>query len=559
MIGGIFLVRSEAPWASWLGWLTSFAIYSLFAAIFFVVHGTDPPLMIDHLAYMKQADDIIGAHPDGAYWRSLNETHSYGVAMAYLYGLTGSHIVSMKFLLSAMTILSLLAFELLMGLVSTAKWKSVLFALLSGFFVTFGASFWGYTDYAASVQRTAIMPIALVSVWFWLAQGDRPLKFIVFPALVGLSVVHLSAYYVAAVLGIVAFWDWAARRRFRLDFHLLWLITSLVAAQIVHFAIEQLGLAFTDNLMNLVVPISGGKLDHATAWQIELMAFPWRNMPLPLPTLLTIAASYGVIFLVAVAGLVHAARRGLTELDRAMITLAIATIVIAYGPQLLLWVARQLISIYPLSLEETRAVNLIMIPSLYFGYRFFDLLWNAQNLSWSRSLAAGVALLIVLQPLTVLRMIPESGKQRILDLALGAGLIRKSDSLRLLYARQVLGLPDEGAKFYYSARGVLRWLRENAGPNTRVISTLNELLLVDVDRVGPFNGLLNKAVAAPERKLWADSVADADQAIASGDLAEVDLVGRKYGATLAVVPWTAHGALYRDEYYSIVRIGQSSE
>src|SRR6476469_8154751 len=64
-----------------IGWFGSLAVYAVFAGVVFIVHGAEPALMIDHLAYMKQADDILLAHPDGDYWRSINQLHSYAVAM----------------------------------------------------------------------------------------------------------------------------------------------------------------------------------------------------------------------------------------------------------------------------------------------------------------------------------------------------------------------------------------------------------------------------------------------------------------------------------------------
>jgi len=553
-LSAVSFSRSRPIAKASIGWLGSLAVYAVLAGVVFIVHGAEPPLMIDHLAYMKQADDILLAHPDGDYWRSVNQLQSYAVVMAYLYGLTGSHISSLKFLLATMTVLSLLAFELLIGPVVTAKWKAVLITLLSAFFVTFGASFWGYTDFAASVQRTALIPCALAITWFWLYRGDSALKFIVFPALVALSVVHLSAYHLAAILGLVALWDWAARRHFSLDRRFWWLVVSLVAAAGVKFALEKLALAFTNDLSSLVIPTSGPRLDPETAWRIELMAFPWRNMPLPPATLLTIVASYGLIFLMASAGVMRAMRLGLTQLDRSMLTIAGAAVAFAYGPQTLLWIARQFWPIYPFSLEETRAINFIMIPSLYFVYRLFDSLWSHGSFVRSRAIPAAVVLLVLLQPLFLLRVAPDDWKNRAITIAVEHGLIQTGDSLRLMYARNVLALPEKGARFYYSARGVIGWLSENTCTHTRVVSTLNELILVDVERIGPFNGMIDKALASPDRKVWAESVVDVDRAIRSRDWEQVELAGQKYGATLAVVPWPSPNALYSDAYYSIVPI-----
>jgi hypothetical protein len=543
--------------ASWLGLAASIAIYSLFATVVFLFHGSEPPLSADHLAYMRLADEIMRLHPDGSYWKRITQIHSYGVALAYLYALTGSHVLSFKLLLALLTVLSLLAFELFIGLVSDSKWKSVLFSLVSGSFVTFGASFWGYTDFAASLQRTVMVPVMLTSVWFFLSRPDRAVKFAVFPFLVAASILHLGAYYVAAVLGLLELWDWAVRRRFRLDRRLMWFGVSLAVAYLVRIAMEVSGLAFTGNLWGLVFPDSGLFMDPAEAWQVELKAFPWRNMPLPLATVATIAASYGLVFVVAVTGIVVARRQGLDQLDRAMLLLAGAILVLAYGPQTLLWIARQFLPVYPFSVEETRAINLIMIPSLYFGYRVFDSLWAQADLGvrHRRPSALLVVFLLVLQPLELLRILPTRAREGVLETAVSAGFIRQDDSLRLLYARQLLGLDHGGERFYYSARGVVDWLRKNAGRDTRVVSTLNELLLTDVQRIGPFNGLLGIRIADPERKRWADSVVEVERAMSSHDIRQVEAVAKKYGAELAIVPWPAPNALYRDEHYSVIRTG----
>jgi hypothetical protein len=541
---------------SWLGLAVSVSIYSLFAAVVFVIHGSEPPLSADHIAYMHLADEIARLEPDGAYWKRISQIHSYGVALAYLHPLTGSHILSLKLLLAALSVFSFLAFELFIGLFSDAKWKSVLFALVSGNLVTFGASLWGYTDFSASLQRTVMVPVMLVAVWFYVSRADSVIKYLAFPVLVAASVLHLSAYYVAAVLGLLELWNWGARRRFRIDRQLKWFAFSLAIAYLVKIAQEQIGLAFTDNLAaGLVFPDAGERMDPQEAWQVELKAFPWRNMPLPFATLATIAASYGTILLVAIGGIVAARRRGFTELDRTMLVLGGAVIVLAYGPQTLLWIIRQFLPIYPLSLEETRAINMLMIPSLYFGYRFFDALWTqSTGFVPRRAIAVAAILLLVLQPIEVLPMLPTRAKEAIFAWALSIGAIRKDDSLRQQYARQLLGLENGSERFYYSARGVIEWLRMNVDRGTPVLSNLNELLLANVRAVGAFNGLLGIRVADPQRKQWAESVVEVQQAISSRDLAQVELVARKYGADLAVVPWPVSDALYRDGHYSIVKV-----
>jgi hypothetical protein len=537
----------------WLGFVLSAAIYAVFAGIVFVVHGPEPSLNIDHLAYLRLADDIRWQHPAGDYWRSTTQVQSYGVLLAYMYWFTASHVLSLKLCLAVMTVASLLAFELFIGLVTNEKWKAVAMTLLSASFVSFGASFWGYTDFSASLNRTALIPVTLLMAWLYLAAGERPVKFAVFPLLTLASLVHLSAYYAAAILALVELWSWGVNRRFRLDRRLLWFLAGVAAMFLVREGLKLLSVDNTIMLHKLVIPDEPKLMLPADeAWRIELFAFPWRNMPLPLTTLAMMALSYGLILAVAAASAFRLWRRDqLTVLDRTMLVLAGAVVCFAYGPQTLLWAARQFLGVYPFGIEEVRAINLIMIPSLYFVFRMLDALWSSER----RIAAVLMAIAILAQPLAVLRALPVEARELVVKAARASGVIRAGDSLRLLYARQTLGLENAGPRFYYSALGVVRWLQGHAERGAPVVTTLNEALLADVTAVGAFNGLLNKPIGDPARKRWAESVEEVSAAIASGQVEQVQAVARKYDARFAVVPWSVPGAAYRDENYSIIRVG----
>src|SRR5689334_3405950 len=82
------------------GCLASLGIYALFALAVFVVHGSQPLLGADHVSYIQLGDSILRACPAGDYWRELTSVRTLGVVLAYLHGMTGSHVLSMKIVLA---------------------------------------------------------------------------------------------------------------------------------------------------------------------------------------------------------------------------------------------------------------------------------------------------------------------------------------------------------------------------------------------------------------------------------------------------------------------------
>jgi len=94
-------------------WSTSLVLYVIFAAIVFLVQGSRPLLGPDHVTYFQLADSIINAHPAGDYWRETDSVRSFGVLLAYFHTWTASHILSMKLILAAASVLYLLSAELL--------------------------------------------------------------------------------------------------------------------------------------------------------------------------------------------------------------------------------------------------------------------------------------------------------------------------------------------------------------------------------------------------------------------------------------------------------------
>jgi hypothetical protein len=296
------------------------------------------------------------------------------------------------------------------------------------------------------------------------------------------------------------------------------------------------------------------KLTSREAWKIELLAFPWRNFPPTLATLATIASSFGVIFLLAVAGAVGASRSGAAKpLDREMVTFAFAVLLAAYGLQILLWSVRSVIPFYPINFEEVRAINMLMIPSIYFVFRLYEHAPRFGGLS-ERSIRIAIVVAFVLQPIFVVRALPAQWREGLIERTVAWGALKTSDAPRMLYARHFLGLAGDGRRFYYSSRSALEWLERNTGPSDRVLTNLNELNLSSVKTVGPFLGILDLDIWDARRATWAETLDAVDRALAARDLDQVMALARSLGATYAVVDWPVEQAAYRDDDYSIVRV-----
>jgi hypothetical protein len=535
--------------------LFSAVIYSAFAAAVFLAHGNAPDITVDHVTYLKGANEIIEANPDGFYARDLTSITSYGVLLAYLHEWTRSHILSLKLLLAVFTVFHLFSTEVFFRLLTREWWKAVLFSLLAAFFVSFGAPIWGVTDFIASLNRSIVVPFMILIVYGFVAWHDRPWKYLAYPLLVALSVLHLSVYYLLLTLIVYEAWDFAIERRLKLDRRLLWFAAGLLLAFVMTQIIEAAGIGvFKHVFYTLGQALTAGTITPAESWKLELYVNPWRNMPLPLTTLAAMAASFGLIGLLALAGLGVSIRRGLTQLDRRMLAFGAAVVVASYGPQTLMWLVRSVIPIYPVNFEEMRAISLVMLPALYFVLRLFESAVADASLARNFAASAVISALVLLQPIVVLRSLPDSTKEAILRLALEKGLILEDDSLRLSYARQFLGLPEDGPRFYYSIRNAIAWLDLHAAEDERVLSDRNDLMLAKVEVIGDLNSLQKKGVTAGVVRALRGAVEDVHRAFRLADMRELERVGRKYGATFAVVPWPVEGAAYRDRHFSIIRI-----
>jgi hypothetical protein len=124
----------------------------------------------------------------------------------------------------------------------------------------------------------------------------------------------------------------------------------------------------------------------------------------------------------------------------------------------------------------------------------------------------------------------------------------------MLYARQLLGLADEGRRFYYSTLPLLEWLERNIGPDDNVLTNLDALYGTRVKAVGPFLHIVTLDVWDPRRAGWARSVELVDEAMRAKDLGRVMELAEKFGAAYAVVDWPVANAIYADGHFSVVRV-----
>jgi hypothetical protein len=606
--------------------LMPLAVYTAFALLIYALQGSEPPLSIDHVSYFKLADDIRTSWQSGDYWRSYNAVTGYGVLLAYMYDYTGSHVASLKLLLVAMTVAFLWSFQGFMSLVTPRRSRAMLFAILSALFVTFGASIWGMTDFSASLNRTVIMPLVILLVWFFFRYLDSPWRYAALPGFILLSLLHLSALHVFLVFCAFEVVDFAVRRRFRftrdIPAFIVAVLLSLVmqafvegkagSGGFVRYTLQMTLPSLAEMLPNpqakeaakptmkvvevatarggvvtersrpvtgvnvargeggvglgsgahvLLEPVAGPntlattkRMSNRDAWRIELMAFPWRNFPPSIATIATIISSYGVILLLALWGVVRVFRSGEARpADRAMVALAGGVVLAAFGLQFALWLLRDLVPVFPINFEEIRAINMLMVPSIYFVYRLYESAPLLGRLS-PRAVRVTILAAFALQPIMMVKAMPASWREGMIDTAVSNGLLKTSDAPRMLYARQFLGLADEGRRFYYSTLPLLEWLERNIGPDERVLTNLDALYGTRIKAVGPFLQIVTMDVWDPRRADWARSVELVDEAMRAKDLGRVFELAEKFGASYAVVDWPVSDSVYNDAYFWVVRV-----
>lgn len=620
---------ARSRFVSWF--LVPFLVYCAFAALVYVWHGPEPALNIDHLSYMKLGDEIRALYP-GDYFRTFNQVRAYGVLLAFAYDYTGSHIVSFKIALALLTVAYLFSFQVFMTLVTRSPARAMLFSVLSALFVSFGASIWGMTDFSASLNRTIVIPLVVLVVWFFFRYFGSGWRYAIYPVLMCMSLLHLSAMHVILVFAGFELLDFAIRRRFRPTWDLARFAVAFAISIGIQATIEKTGVGATSyvgTLISMAVPpakqiiaekpvapppqvatatveappgnadarkaapartereprgtraetppaeerpprdpakplvepappapkdgMPAPKMKHEEAWRVELVAFPWRNMPLPLTTVATIALSFGLIFVLAVTGAVYAFRSAPPRpLDRQLAMFALAVPMVAFGLQTLLWATRGWLAVLPINFEEMRAINMIMFPAIYFVYRLYELAPPLGRLG-PQAVRAGIVVLYVLQPITLLRALPADAREAIIETATEIGAIKRSDSVRMLFARQYLGLEDS-RRFYYSTQPLVAWLSREMGPDDLVLSHLNELHMAGLKSTGSFLTVLDYQIWDPRRGHWAKVLEAVHRAVDRRDVDELMEIARTLKATYVVTDWPVEGAVYEDKYFYVVKV-----
>jgi hypothetical protein len=544
-----------------MGLVVSLAFYMAFSALTFVTMGPQPLLGGDHISYIKLADSILTARPDGDYWREMNSVRNFGVLMAYLHAYTDSHVLSMRILLAVATVFYLLAFELWMSLFTEVKWKRVLFAILAAFAVSFGISSWGVTDSTALLNRTLVTPFIFLAFWFFWRFDKSPVKYLVYAFLVLCSPIHLSTFHIIGILIVIESWDFAVLRKCKVDTRIIWFFGGLVLAYLTLLAVQNTRLS-TNNMAvvgamikgrSILSTASGQVMTPATAWQVELSLRPWRNMPLPLVNVANVLSSYALIFVLTMAGFFVQKRRGLGRNDWLMVGLFLSSVVVSFGPQTLMWLVRPFIPVYPINFEEVRAVSVVMIPSIYFTFCLFEKAIATEG----RKAIVGAALVVVAYlalPL-FMKSMPGEAREYLVSVAIRTGIVDARNPGAVLNARSVLGIgggSNVGA-LYYSTEGLRTWLDQHCQRGTRVLTNRDDLSLLNLTLVGSRQSI----VVIPSTRdtvTRLEELSETQKALSSGKTEEVVRVAQKYLAQLAVVPWSVSDALYSDVHFSVIRI-----
>jgi hypothetical protein len=577
-----------------MGILVTLTAYTLFAAFFFLAQGPQPDVTIDHAWYFQAADNIVSRFPNGDYWRGLNSKTTYPTLLAYMTNFGGSHVVHAKVLLMVMTVLYLLSFQLFMTLATASRFEAVLFALISAFWVSFGPSVWGVTNFVASLGRTLVVPAIVLLVWFWMRRHESLWRYAAFPIAIALSLVHLSTVHFFLVLLAYETLDFIFNRRLRVDRRVgaFALSLALSIGILATFEYMQIGaLDFVQRALRQAVsaqqpptatvlpdkpagrvatlsPVTSplpdavdqGSTDRVEqvstieAWQAEQFALPWQTFPPPLTTLAAIGLSFGVILGLAIWGAAAIRRRGdMNELDRRMILFTLATLVTSYGLQFVVWTVRRFFDIGPVTLEEVRAVNLLMLPATYFVFR----LYQSRRAVDGRArvfVPAAIIAAFLLQPIVILNWLPVTWRQSMVNKAVAMDVLNHNDGLRMRYARQFLGLKESSPRIYYSTEALLPWLRRNTTSGDVVVTDRDDLFLEGVRTVGNFRAVFATTPRDPSRRNLKAEVTAVSQALATGRVQEVIDVAKRFRANLAIVPWPVADAVYQDRYFSVIRV-----
>lgn len=559
-----------------LRWLLSGGVFVTFAAVVFWLHGSEPPLTVDHIAYFKLANEIALSHSDGNYWRSISSVQSYGVLLAYLNLFTGDHVLSLKWLLAAMTVAYLFSAEYFFS-ACFSRPMALIMALVSAMHVSFGAMFWGMTDFSASLARSVVIPPMMLLFGWYIRHHETHRRFLCYPVLIILSVLHLGTYYLLALLISLDALRLLAEVRLQKTVRqeLTRFLGMLALAGVVHLSLVDAGLinAPTHSLLPRIdaagilpqhntlatmldAPAEGRTLSSAMAWEMEMQAQPWRLFPPPWATILGTMSSALFLTLISIGcGCFAIAKSGRTKLDCLMLRFAGCVILGSFGLQFTLWILRLFIPVYPVNFEEVRMITYLVIPLLYFAARGITLLYAGDALHRPHRFWAGLAVtMLVVQPIHGVRIMPLSAREWVFKTLVSVGCLDEHESQRNAFVREHLKLAASDEKLYYPILPVLKWLGAVVAPSDRILTGRDDLYLLPARVLGTSNGFLATSSASQRRLGWFEVRQRLIVAIRHHDLPAVIALGKDCQATYAVVPWPVPEAVFQANGYSVLQL-----
>jgi hypothetical protein len=287
--------------------------------------------------------------------------------------------------------------------------------------------------------------------------------------------------------------------------------------------------------------------DAKEAWAVELSLRPWRNMPLPMVNVANAVASSTLILMLALGGLLREARGGLSSVDRFMAAMLVVVPLFAFLPQTILWGLRSVTSIYPATIEEVRAINLIMIPALYFVMRLFMRVLDGDG-PHRRLTATAIIFAAIALPL-FMKAIPLWARERVLTAMTDLRIVDQSRPSSIVNARSALGL-STGISLYYSTQRVREWLQANTPSQARILTDRDDMILLrDRVVVGPRQTVVKAFDATLEKTQF---FLQLTRAMEARDTVRLRELARACTADFVVVPWRADGALYVDDEFSVI-------
>lgn len=569
-------------------------VFTLFATCIFILQGWSPNLVQDHIFYFLNADALLkyyGTHfPNNGYhqyWRGYSDNLSLSVILAYLYAVTRDHVVSCKIVLWTTTICYCMAFQLFSRLFVPRSSTRVFLTILSAFFISYGPTFWGYTDFQATLARSLVVPIQVALLYFYFLNYNQSRRILVLPALAYSSLIHLSGFHLIGVLicleSLRLLRTRGARAKivflkqlsvgiictFLVLFHLANCPSRSSVSQFMPFLCfdplppyggppPETGNANGSNGSSRFASANAGDLSQRDerplgrigskeAWAIEMTTARWRNFPPPSSTLLIWFASAGLIGAMALWGLAIQRKTGHYAEGEPFRMFALATIAFALGPQCLMFVIRQITPIYPHNIEECRSIMYITLPLLYY---FYQLLAHLRG-----SIAQFSAVcLFLLQPIFICDHLPIVSREWIFRTAQTWNIIDLWESPRTEYARQVMRLEDPSRRFYYSCEDIFEWLRPRVRRSTLIVSNRPEMILSGARVIGsPFNMIEldpNSTDTMTEQAL----LLQINREFKENHVGALQLIAGRLNAKYLILPGSGKNPEFQGKYFYVEKV-----